>query len=112
IGLVVTRVVYDRTTSRGSYRAGGMPIYAIAQLEDLPRRTALTLLVPKALVAAAIVVLEPGYGFGAVPMVIVAACAGLMMPLGPALGVLAAQSLVLLRAGLAPTRDGLVTVAS
>lgn len=110
IGLLVVLVGDDLTPAWWAVWAVGLPLYAIALLVDLPRRTALTLLVPMALVAAAIVVLEPGYGFGAVPMVIVAACAGLMMPLGPALGVVAAQSLVLLWAGLTQTRDGLVTV--
>lgn len=111
IGLLVVLVGDDLTPAWWAVWAVGLPLYAIALLVDLPRRTALALLVPMALVAAAIVVLEPLYGFGAVPMVIVAACAGLMMPLGPALAVVAAQSLVLLWAGLTQTQDGgLVTV--
>lgn len=80
--------------------AVGLPVFGAAVLVDLSRRVALVLLAPMLLLATAMYVLEPRYGFGAVPMVIVAACAGLLLPVLPAMGVVAAQSAVLVLVGL------------
>lgn len=84
----------------------GLPLFTVAVLVDTSRRIARTLLVPMTLVASALVAVEPLYGFGAVPMVIVAACAGLVLPMPPALGVVLVQSLVLVWVGLTKTEDG------
>src|SRR5690606_27665147 len=51
IGLLVVLVGDDLTPAWWAVWAVGLPLYAIALLVDLPRRTALTLLVPMALVA-------------------------------------------------------------
>lgn len=106
IGVLVVLVEEPPSPAWWVLWAAGLPLFAVAVLVDLSRRLSLALLVPMVAVAGGLVVLEPLYGFGAVPMVIVASCAGLMLALWPALGVVAAQSLLLLWVGLDQTEDG------
>lgn len=73
----------------------GVPVFAVLVLVERRRELDLTALVAAAVLGAGLFALEPQYGFGAVPLVIVAACAGLLLSLRYAVLVVAAQTVVI-----------------
>lgn len=83
---------------------GGLPVFVALVLLPLGRTAAIALLGAGAVIAAGLFVANPLFGFGAVPMVLVAAIAGLVLQLRAALVLVAALTVVLVAVG---TRDEL-----